>query len=283
MTSEGPVAGAARAGLAAGMMGLGLLSILYRSYSLQWEPVPAFVPAPLAYVSGAILVLAAAALAIRGAMAWGALVLAIFLGLWTVGLKSPEALSVMPQVTKVTSFFGTWLGAFEDLGMALGAWTLYALSARAGGKPVIPALSGEAALRAIRMLFGIACLEYGICHFAFADITASMVPHWLPDRLFFAWLTGAGHLCAGIALITGVLPRLAAALEAVMMLSFVLLVHIPMVVWHEAGQGHLNWTLLFVATSLASSAGAVAGSLKDRPWGVKIRVPGLSGGPKAAV
>lgn len=269
MTSEGKIASGARTGFACGMMGLGLLSLLYGSYSLQWEPVPAVIPTQLAYLSGAILVLGAMALAIRGAMAWGGLLLMAFLGLWAVALKVPEAVAVMPKITKASSFFGTWLGAFEDLGMACGAWTLYALSIRTGGKPVIKGLSDETGLRIVRTVFGIACLEYGVCHFAFADFTAAMVPSWLPNRLFFAWLTGAGHICAGIALITGVLPRLAATLEALMMLSFVVFVHIPMVIWHKAGEGHLNWTLLFVATSLASSAGAIAGALKTQPWGLK--------------
>ncbi len=282
MVAEGTVAGAARAGFAAGMMGLGLLSLLYGSYSLQWEPVPAVIPTQLAYASGALLVLGAIALAVRGAMAWGGLLLAAFLVVWVVALKIPEFIAVLPKLTKATSLCGALLGVFEDLGMACGAWTLYAIAVRAGEKPLIKGLSGDLGLRLARTVFGIACVEYGVCHFAFADFTAAMVPAWLPDRLVFAWLTGAGHLCAGIALLTGVLPRLAATLEAVMMSSFVLFVHIPMVLWHRAGEGHLNWTLLFVATTLASSAWATAGALKDRPWGLKAQALGLTGGPKAA-
>jgi uncharacterized membrane protein YphA (DoxX/SURF4 family) len=262
-------------------MGLGLLSLIYRSYSLQWEPVPTFVPAPFAYLSGAILILAACALAVRGAMAWGALVLAGFLGLWVVALKIPEAIAVLPQVDKASSFIGTLLGIFEDIGMACGAWTLYALSARCGEKPPVAALGNERGLRAARIVFGIACVEYGAAHFAFAGATAHMVPAWLPGRLFFAYLTGAGHLLAGLALVTGVMPRLAATLEALMMSSFVVLVHIPMVLWHRAGEGHMDWTLLFVASSLASSAWAISGALKDRPWGLKTPIRAVGALTKA--
>jgi len=274
MTTEGAVAGAARTGFASGMMGLGLLSLIYGSYSLQWEPIPGFVPTPLAYLSGAILILAAAALAVRGAAAGGALVLMAFLGLWLVALKIPETLAVMPRVTTVSGALGTLLGAFQDIALMCGAWTLYVLSVRCGAKPVVTVLSGEKALRAIRILFGITCIECGLCHFAFADITANLVPAWLPDHLFVAYLTGAGHLCAGIALVTGVLPRLAATLEAAMMSLFVLLVQVPMVLWHRAGEGHHNWILLFVASSLAASAGAIAGAMKDQPWGVKMFTAG---------
>ena len=279
MTTEGPMASFARAGFAAGMMGLGLLSLIYASYSLQWEPVPDFVPHAFVYLSGAILVLGAAALVIRGVMAWGALVLAAFLAFWVVALKLPEAIAILPQITKLSSFIGTILGVFEDLGMACGAWTLYALSVSSGEKPAIAFLGSPAGLRTARIVFGIACLEYGVSHFAFADFTAQMVPSWLPLRLDLAWLTGAGHVLAGIALVTGILPRLAATLEAIMMSSFVLLVHIPMVLWHKAGEGHMNWTLLFVATSLAASAWAIGGAMKDKPWGLG---QGMTGASKAA-
>ncbi len=278
MTREGPVAGGARAGFAAGMMGLGLISLIYAGFTLQWEPVPAIVPPAFAYVSGAILLLGAVALAIRGAMAWGGLVLMAFLGLWVVALKVPEAIAILPRIDKVSSFIGTWLGAFEDLGMACGAWTLYALSLRGGDKPAITGMGGEGGLRLARLLFGFACVEYGLSHYAFAGFTAAMEPAWLPDKLVFAYLTGTGHLCAGIALITGVLPRLAVTLEAVMMSSFVLLVHVPMVIWHKPGEGQLNWTLLFVATSLASSAWAISGALRDRPWGLKAQPAQMAGG-----
>ncbi len=282
MHAEGPAAGVARAGFASGAMGLGLISILYGHFNLQWEPVPPAVPQVLAYVSGALLVAGAVMMAIRGVMAWGSLLLTAFFAAWVVALKIPEALAVMPRIDKAPSFIGLWLGAFEDLGMTCGAWTVYALSTRCREHPAIQGLSGEGGLRIARTLFGVACIEFGLSHFAFADVTAQMVPGWLPLRLDLAYLTGAGHVCAGIALVAGVLPRLAATLEAVMMSSFVLLVHIPMVIWHKAGEGQLNWTLLFVATTLASSSWAIAGSLKDRPWGLKTPLARLTGGPKAA-
>jgi len=272
-TTEGPVASLGRVGLAAGMMGLGVLSLIYASYTLQWEPVPAFIPAKAAYLSGAILILCGAGLVIPRLRAWGGLVLMAFLALWVVALKIPDAVAVMPKITKLSSFIGTILGIFEDLGMTCGAWTLYALAAKAGDKPLINGLTGDGAIRIARILFGIACIEYGAAHYAYADFTAAMEPGWLPAKLAFAYITGTGHLLAGIALITGVLPRLAATLEAVMMSSFVLFVHIPMVMHPKPDDVHLNWTLLFVATSLSSSAWAIAGAMKDLPWGLKAASP----------
>jgi len=55
----------------------------------------------------------------------------------------------------------------------------------------------------------------GLSLFVYADGTASMVPIWLPDRLGFAYLTGAGHVASGAGILLGTVPRLAAAMEAI--------------------------------------------------------------------
>ncbi|MGZ3305214.1 MAG: DoxX family membrane protein [Asticcacaulis sp.] len=257
MDSQGPLTILAKCGFAAGMIGLGIVCLSFGSFAMQWQPMPAATPHVLVYVSAAILILGGVGLIVPRSRAWAALVLGVYLLLWVLALKVPEAVAVMPKITKATSMIGTWLGVAEDTAMAMGALTLYVMAAR----------GGEAGLRLTRIIFGLACVEFGLSHFAFADFTASMIPSWLPQRTFLAWLTGAGHFAAGIALITGVLPRLAATLEALMMLSFVLLVHVPMVLWHKAGEGHADWTLLFIALTLASSAAVIATALNDRPWG----------------
>lgn len=79
----------------------------------------------------------------------------------------------------------------------------------------------------VQQLFGFDCVTCGLPHFAYAEITASMIPGWMPAHLILAYVTGAGHLAAGLGILTGVLPRLAATLEALMLSSFLLQVHMP--------------------------------------------------------
>ncbi len=270
MDAEGRIAGWARIGFAAGAIGLGLVTLLYHSFLLQWQPVPDWVPQPFVWLSGGLLIIGGAALVLRKGMAWGGLLLGLFLAIWVLALKLPEAVAVLPKITKVTSMIGTWLGVAEDAGMTLGALTLYALAVKAGDNPAIAWLSGPKALYVFRLLYGVCCIEFGLSHFSFIDFTASMIPGWLPFHVFFAWLTGIGHVCAGIALITGILPRLGATLEGLMMSLFVLLVHIPLVVHHDKGAGHIDWVMVFIATTQASAAFAVAAALRDRPWGFKL-------------
>lgn len=105
-------------------------------------------------------------------------------------------------------------------------------------------------------LYGVTLLIFGLSHFVYAEFTASMIPSWLPARLFLAYLTGAVHCAAGIALLARFRPRLVAAIEAGMMLSFVLLVHIPRVV--AAPGNRIEWTMLLVACALSCSAWQVS-------------------------
>lgn len=107
-----------------------------------------------------------------------------------------------------------------------GAWLAYAATADDG----IAFLKSAKGLMTARLLFGIACLIFGLSHFLYADFTAQMVPAFLPYHLPLAYITRAGHFAVGLALISGILARLAAVCEAIMMSLFVVLVHIPMVV-----------------------------------------------------
>ena len=98
-----------------------------------------------------------------------------------------------------------------------------------------------------------------------------MVPTWLPARLGFAYFTGLAHIAAGVGVTVGVLPRLAATLEAVMMALFGLLVWVPTFLAHPRPQWATppenQWSELVVNVLLATAAYLVAMSLRDRPWG----------------
>ena len=164
-----------------------------------------------------------------------------------------------------------------------GSWILWASRVRAGGAPRIELLGGERAMRVARILFGASCVVFGLAHFAYADFTAAMIPRVFPARLWLAYLTGACHVAAGLGILSSIFARLAATLEALMLSSFVLLVHVPSIAiapapkWAPSPQ--IQWTELLLAWVLAASAGIVATSLGDRSWGWKWggqRGPGSS-------
>lgn len=121
---------------------------------------------------------------------------------------------------------GSCYGVFEALGPFAGIW-MYCAATRRGAEPRQPPLPSMRQFTVARVIFGAACLEYGAAHFAFAAYTAAMVPAWLPWHMPVVYLTGAGHLAAGLAMVFGVLPRLAAAAEATMVTLLGIMVWIP--------------------------------------------------------
>ncbi len=209
---------------AAGLAGIGVLSLMHHDFALQWQPVPQGIPAreQLALASGGLLVIGALGLFFKHTARVAALVLALFLLSWVLLLRLPPLLTRFLDIA-------LWLGLCESLTLTIGAWVLYAWFDSVSSRETVGMAAGAAAISAARLLLGACMVVFGLAHFAYADFTASMIPPWLPARLPLAYLTGAAHAAAGTALLLGIVPALAVRLEAIMMSAFIVLVHIPAV------------------------------------------------------
>src|SRR5450631_4432447 len=95
---------AARWLFAIGMIGLGVLALVYGDFALVWQPVAPWVPGRtvLAYGSGALMLLCGVGLLFRATTKSSVRVLFPYLIVWTL-LKVPS-LVVAPQIE------GVWLG-----------------------------------------------------------------------------------------------------------------------------------------------------------------------------
>ena len=245
--------------------GLALLSLVYGNFAPIWEPLPALLPrsAIWAYGSGAVLLAAGAGLFFARTALASAITVGAYGSVWAVARAHPVLLKPL--------IIGNWYGFGEALGPLLGAWILYALLRRQYDPRAVTVVTGDRALHVARVLFGAACVMYGAAHFGYATLTATMVPAWLPGRTELAYLTGAGHVAAGVGLLVGVLPRLAATLEAIMMSVFGALVWLPSFFaqpapgWAPTMQ--IRWSETFLTFLLAASAWIVAASLRSTPWG----------------
>jgi uncharacterized membrane protein len=166
----------------------------------------------------------------------------------------------IPDIVSHPLSIAGWYPFCEALTSLVGAWVLYALLQRQSGES--GRLASGGALRAALVLFGLTCVFYGISHFLYVDYTAGMVPGWLPSHLAFAYFTGAGHIAAGVAIVIGIIPGLAATLEATMMSLFGLLVWVPSFFMQPrpkwAGPPDNQWSELVVNVVLAASAWIVA-------------------------
>ena len=253
-------------------IGLAIWSISYGEFAPIWQPLPAWIPWRETWIYGfALLALVASAgICFSRTALPSTLLLAGYQAVWAVTRAAPI-------VSKPLSI-GSWYGFCEALTPLLGAWILYALLPGQSHGSEKPLIASARAVRAAQVLFGLNCVVYGLAHFAYADLTASMVPTWLPARLGFAYFTGFGHLAAGIAIIVGILPRLAATLEAIMMSLFGLLVWVPSLFAQSppewATPPKNQWSELVLTLLLAASAWIVAASLRDRRWGFTSRSTG---------
>lgn len=254
---------------AASVAAIGLLSLFSGGFALNWQPVPAWVGwrVGLAELSGAILLCCGVGLLIRRVARRAALILFLNFLVWLVLLELPRAAAAPGNL-------GDWLGVAETVMLVTGAaaiWTaLRAPHSAEGSDESAPdsggggnVVSGPAG--AARLFYALALPVVGSSHFIYAKITASMVPAYFPDRLGWAYLTGAAHALAGLALLVAVAPRLAATLEAVMISLFTLLVWVPAVIGAPASR--YNWTAFFVSAALAAAAFAIAETYSGQPWG----------------
>jgi len=111
-----------------------------------------------------------------------------------------------------------------------------------------------------QLIFGLCALVWGGAHFVYMNLTAPLVPKWLPlSQVFWGYLTGAAFILAGIAILTRIRARLAAILLTAMLASFTFLVHIRILFADHKIQ--FNWTELAVNLAMVGAAWVVADSL----------------------
>jgi uncharacterized membrane protein len=236
-----------------GVMALGMTCLAFGAFD-PGQPVPEHFPArtALAYASGAVMAVAAAAVEWRRTAAWGAAALAVYYALFVVILMNGRLLLTDYAV------FVTYEDIAMQLSIAAGGLIVYATTAHAAAQ-----IDGVLAARLThlgRLVFGVCPLIFGAAHFVYMDNTASLVPKWLPpSQVFWGYATGVGFVAAGVAILTGVQARLAAVLVTAMLASFGLLANGRMLLANHSS--HWNWSESAVNLAVTGVAWVVADSL----------------------
>ena len=244
---------------AIGMIGLGVVALVYRDFALVWQPVPEGIPGrtALACAAGVIMLLGGIGLLFSATAAWSSRILFPYLIVWLL-LKVP-ALFVAPQIEAV------WLGFGELAVLLTGGWVLFArLGDVREGSPLRFA-ANENAVRVARVLFALSLIPIGLSHIVYVKQTAEFVPAWLPYRVGWAYLTGAGQIAAGLGVLFSVLPQVAAWAEAGMISLFTLLVWAPAII--AAPTTRLPWTAFFISWAIAAAAWAMAQNITSKQPG----------------
>jgi uncharacterized membrane protein YphA (DoxX/SURF4 family) len=242
---------------AASVAGVAVLSLVYGNFVPLVDPLPG--PKGVTFALGLLLLATSIGLFFEGTLAASAITIAMCATAWALVSTSP--------IVKAPQSIGSWYGFCEAVSMLAGVWTLYALHRRHKHAGKVAPLTSDTALWVARGLFGAACLEYGIAHFAYAAYSLPFVPTWLPARVPLLYATGIFHAAAGAGLILGILPRLAARLEATMIILFAVLVWLPSYFANPtpkwAGNLQNQWSETIVTFLLAGVACLVADSLSS--------------------
>jgi uncharacterized membrane protein len=194
------------------------------------------------------MVLLGIGLSFRPTQAWSVRVLFVYLLLW--------ALLKVPSVVVAPGIEATWLGLGELTLLLSGGWTLFARLGNVANESPLGFLSGERGVWMARILFAVSVVPIGLSHIFYVKETAGFVPHWLPCRTCWAYLTGAGQIASGLGVLLNILPRIAAWAEAGQITLYTLLVWAPAIV--AAPKMRLPWTAFFISWIIGAAAWAVA-------------------------
>jgi uncharacterized membrane protein YphA (DoxX/SURF4 family) len=145
-----------------------------------------------------------------------------------------------------------WTASAEDLALCSGAFII------AGDAQNPTAPSGKSALaRNGRILFAISLIVFAVQHFLYADFIATLVPAWIPFKLFWAYFIGVAFSLSCISILTNIKTRLACALLGFMFLFWVIFLHLPRV----AAATHIEpeKTSMFIALAMCGVFFTIAG------------------------
>jgi len=247
---------------AVGLIGMGVLALVYGDFAMVWQPVAQWFPArtALAYASGVLMAVCGVLLFFEATTAWALRIVLPYLVIWQM-LKFP-ALVVAPKIE------GVYLGFGELAVLLAGGWTLFAQLGDIDGTRLAWA-GGERAVRVARYYFALWIIPIGLSHMLYLQPTLDLIPPWLPGKAFWAYLTGLGQIASGLGVLFGVLPRLAAWAEAIQISLYALLIWLPAILLGNRNLGpsfahadrRLSFTAFFISWIIAAGAWAVAQNL----------------------
>jgi hypothetical protein len=221
-------------------LAVGLVTLAWHDYN-GWHQ-----PRYLVYAAAAALILGGAAIQFRRTAKMGAAVLAaVYLLL---------ALQCVPGIVAAPRIYNSWGNFFEQFSLLTGAAMVYARWSSAWPP--------ESLHRVGRILLGVCVASFTLEQGIYLAATATLVPKWTsPSQTFWAVTTTVFFALAAVALLADRKALLAARLLTLMLVSFGLLVWVPLIL--SDPHSHTNWSETAETFAIAGSAWILADLLGE--------------------
>jgi hypothetical protein len=155
-------------------------------------------------------------------------------------------------IQKYPTNYGAYDNTAEQVAITAGAFVLWAQTAS------VDSARAARFIRIAQIAFGICAILFGGAHFMYMNLTAPLVPKWLPpSQLFWGYATGVFHIAGGLAIIANIRAHLAAILLAVMYAIFTVFALVPGLL---AKSSFFGWTEIATSVILTGVAWIVADS-----------------------
>ena len=203
---------------------LGAWTLVRGDYAPVWAPGPDVLDGALPYATAALAI--ACGLGLMWKPVWSARVLGGALVVWLAAVR-------VPDIVRAPESFVAWDSVAELVGVLAG----------------VVAFEWN---RMARSLTALALVSFGAAHFVFTELTASMVPAYMPVPEVIAYATGVTFWLAAAGVAIGI--RAVGWLAAAQLAGFAALVWVPIVIRDGTAE---QFGELAISVALAVATGVV--------------------------
>jgi hypothetical protein len=225
------------------MIGIGIVNLIFGDFLAGLIPVPPAAPGRqfFMYVVSVLLTGSGVAIVLEKQLWIAAITLAVLFFVLLVLVHLPRNMANLYDG-------GAWTGTFEMLALCSGALI------------IADSLPGELRVGsgwtfliwAGRYLYAISLAVFSFQHLIYADFIATLIPSWIPARLFWAYFVGGAFMASATSLVLNKKLSLAMMLLATMFFVWVLVLHVPRVI--ASPQHEPEWTSTFIALTMGAIA-----------------------------
>jgi hypothetical protein len=242
MTTSMPGSNLGRPVFGVAMLAIGLITLAWHDYN-AWPQLRYLV-----YAASTAQIVGGAAIQFRRTAKAGAIVLSA--GNLVFVLLCVPGIFTAPRV------YNSWGNFFEQFSLLSGAAIVFGRWS--------PAWSREHLNRIARILLGICAISFALEQAFYLDATAKLVPKWIPPSpMFWAVTTTVLFALAALALLTNRVALPASRLLTLMLLSFGLLVWVPLLL--SDPRSHTNWSEFAETFAIAGAIWILADLLGESP------------------